>query len=376
MKRTHQKGTKLEDVGDAWRIRYRRYVVDATGERRSMRLTEYFYKRDYEASKRLAERAAAEFMRRVNEGNTRPERATTFAEIAEKWKTLILSQSKVSSQETKECKIRLHLLPTFGAMRLVDITAEVVQRWVSAQTCAPYQTDGILRTMRSIWRYGRIWGYVEHNPFEGVKKPKIVKGNSYSYTPEQIHAILAEATGWKRLFMWVLAETGMRPGECAGLRRQDVGPRHLSIFQSVWNCQIQTPKTPGATRTVAISTYLAEALREHIESTRAYQLGLLFPSKTGRPLSTHGFMTHTLRPILKKLNIEPDKRAGLYAFKHGNTTFMDKIGIPLKVRQQRLGHSDPRITLEHYTHIEDGADLVAADRIGALLNPLREGRTQ
>lgn len=376
MKRTHQKGTKLEDCGDAWRIRYRHYFVDKQGVRRSTRLTKYFYKRDYEGSKRLAERAVADFMRQVNEGNTNPQRAATFGEMAEKWQALIMSQNKVSSQSTRRSKINCHLIPAFGSARLIDITPETVQAWVSSRACAPAQTKSLVKLMRSIWRYAKIWGYVQHNPFEGVKLPRVPKGNSYTFSPEQIVAILNKATGWQRLFFWILAETGMRPGECAGLTRADVLPRRLCIRQNVWNCQIQTPKTEAASRKPAISEALECAIRRHMEAMPPNRLGLIFASRTGRPISTHGLMSRTLRPILKKLGIVPDKRAGLYAFRHGNATLMDELGVPLKTRQSRLGHMDPTITLSHYTHAVDAADLAAADQIGALLAPVKGGVTQ
>jgi integrase len=41
-----------------------------------------------------------------------------------------------------------------------------------------------------------------------------------------------------------------------------------------------------------------------------------------------------LKPLLEKLGI---RRGGLHAFRHGNATLMDRLGVPMKVRQQRLG---------------------------------------
>ena len=47
---------------------------------------------------------------------------------------------------------------------------------------------------------------------------------------------------------------------------------------------------------------------------------------------------------------------------------MDVASLPLKIRQERLGHSDSRM-LGTYTHIINADELVFAERIGALLNP-------
>jgi integrase len=48
---------------------------------------------------------------------------------------------------------------------------------------------------------------------------------------------------------------------------------------------------------------------------------------------------------------------------------MDRLGAPLKVRQQRLGHSDPHLTLAVYTHVASEDDARIAGQLGRILNP-------
>jgi integrase len=48
---------------------------------------------------------------------------------------------------------------------------------------------------------------------------------------------------------------------------------------------------------------------------------------------------------------------------------MDRLGVPLKVRQQRLGHSDPRLTLGVYTHVASEDDVKIAGQLGRILHP-------
>jgi hypothetical protein len=47
---------------------------------------------------------------------------------------------------------------------------------------------------------------------------------------------------------------------------------------------------------------------------------------------------------------------------------MDELAVPMKVRQQRLGHSDPRLTMNVYTHMASVDDQRAAERLGDLLD--------
>ncbi len=72
-----------------------------------------------------------------------------------------------------------------------------------------------------------------------------------------------------------------------------------------------------------------------------------------------------LYPLLQKLGIE---RGGFHAFRHGNETVMDGENVPMATRLNRLGHSDPRVTIK-YTHVvsEDGRKIAA--RFGELLKP-------
>ncbi len=41
----------------------------------------------------------------------------------------------------------------------------------------------------------------------------------------------------------------------------------------------------------------------------------------------------------------------------------------MKVRQHRLGHSDPRITLGTYTHVASEDDRRVAEQLGEILHP-------
>lgn len=62
------------------------------------------------------------------------------------------------------------------------------------------------------------------------------------------------------------------------------------------------------------------------------------------------------------------QRCGLHAFRHTNSSLMDRLSVPLKVRQQRLGHSDPRLTLDVYTHVASEDDARVAAQLGELVS--------
>jgi integrase len=246
----------------------------------------------------------------------------------------------------------------------------------------------------SVWATAKDWGYVTHDPFTGLKLPETGAPSVYCFSLEETLAIIDKAPGKWKTFFRIVAETGMRPGELARLRISDVSPDSLRIAQSVWQRQVQTPKTKKSARTFAISSGLASELQQLIATSEPNDYGLVFVTNRtriranqhvakrvnqhdgGKPMSMDKFLKRVLESILVELGIRAKlkrlgiKRCGNYAFRHMNATAMDGLSVPLATRQSRLGHAPgSRITLGTYTHGVDAEDSRIADALGSLLNP-------
>ena len=96
----------------------------------------------------------------------------------------------------------------------------------------------------------------------------------------------------------------------------------------------------------------------YVQRWKPNERGLVFATRNGTPWDANLLVKRKLYALLDSLGIE---RSGLHVFRHANTTLMDRLGVPLRVRQRRLGHSDPTLTLSVYTDIasEDDARFVA-----------------
>jgi integrase len=270
-------------------------------------------------------------------------------------------------------------------MNMADVHAEAIQGFVTDSKRSPKTIRNVIVTLMSMWSTAEAWGYVQHNPFPRgasgrllLALPAAAPGETYHFTVEEYHAIADKAEGPWKTFFRVLAFTGMRPGELAGLRRDAVGDHCLTVTQSVWGQRVQRPKSKAGIRTVAIDSVLAGELRDLIGATPENDYGLVFVTKAGKPISIDNFRQRVLNPILAELKIDEKlkglgiKRCGLYAFRHMNATLMDQLNTPMKTRQKRLGHAQIETTLKHYTHATDTDDRLTADRIGALLSPKGE----
>ena len=160
----------------------------------------------------------------------------------------------------------------------------------------------------------------------------------------------------------------MRAGELTGLRLDDLDleGRMMHVRQSAWHGKIQSPKTENAYRAFALSPQLCSHLAGFLRTWRPNEGRLLFATKNGTPWDSNQVVKRRLRPLLRSLGITV---AGLHAFRHANETMMDRLSVPLKVRQERLGHSDPRMTLGTYTHVASADDRRIAEQLGEILHP-------
>jgi len=409
-RRRFQRGQLIRS-GDNWLGRWREDVADDTGAVKRVHKKEVIGTIEDLPTRRLALRELERRLEPINNVEYRPTRRVTFAVFAKRWQESVLVHQKRSSQSSARSHIKAHLVPAFGEMNLGDIRMEAIQQFVTNSKKSPKTVENIVTTMMSMWSTAQAWGYVQHNPFPRsasgrllLKLPVGRPAPTYHFTVEEAMAIIDKAEGKWKTFFRILAETGMRPGECAGLRIEDVGDGYLSIGQSVWGQKVQTVKSKAGERTLAISKTLSEELKEMLaergdEQPRLTRISgpgpalptqpprensLVFTTEKGKPLSMDNFRQRVLNPILEELGLRgkmvdgefvPGKldtlgiaRCGNYGFRHMNATLMDQLNTPMKTRQARLGHEPGSpVTLGNYTHAIDADDRLAADRIGALL---------
>jgi integrase len=94
---------------------------------------------------------------------------------------------------------------------------------------------------------------------------------------------------------------------------------------------------------------------------------LLFASRNGTPWDANLVLKRHFKPLLRKLEINEPSGNGFRAFRHASETLMDRFGVPLKVRQERRGHNDFRLTLNVYTHVAGEDAKHAASQLGSVV---------
>jgi integrase len=353
--------------GDSWVLRWREDVIENGSLKRIYRSEVLGTKSDY-PTRRLAQRAAEDRLSAVNSPNYRARPTATFRQFAARWQSTVLPQHKPSTQATVRTHLKKYLTPFLGDRCLKDINPELVQAFIAGLETAPKTVRNIYVTLQIMWKSARAWGYVAHDCVSDVVLPKPRRAERFSLTIEETQKILVSAEEPHRTFYWLAVETGLRAGELCGLRVGDLDLERclLRVEQSSWRGKVQQPKTENAIRSFAISPEMASHLRDFLARWRPNSGRLLFATRNGTPWDANLLVKRKLQPLLEKLEI---RRCGLHAFRHTNGTLMDRLGVPLKVRQQRLGHSDPRLTLGVYTHVASEDDAKIARQLGRILHP-------
>jgi len=121
-----------------------------------------------------------------------------------------------------------------------------------------------------------------------------------------------------------------------------------------------------------MSPVLVEALRPLVDNRPAPDPLFLTPLTVtkkgkrigGKRLHPDNFVKRQLKPILEKLGLI----GGLHAFRHGNATVLDRMNVPMKVRQERLGHIESSTT-KGYTHLVTEDDRLVSKKLGEILMP-------
>ena len=110
---------------------------------------------------------------------------------------------------------------------------------------------------------------------------------------------------------------------------------------------------------------LAQHLKNYIRTWRPNPEELLFTTRLGTPMDASKLTQRRLQPLLKRLGI---RRAGLHAFRHTCASPLVEQGISMRIAQQQLGHSDPRITLAIYRNVLGDSHRQAGERLFSVLD--------
>ena len=343
----------------------------------------------------------AELKTTVNKAQYVPPTKQTVAEWFDEWfDTVVKPHKAMRTVETYENVLENHLKPAMGAKKLQDLTPMDVTKYhasklggLTARTLSQHQAV-LYRCLQDAMNSGLVQRNVAAL---AINKPKVPDKNKYldaienCWELEQATAFLAaarKAGPQAEAFYTTAIELGLRKGELAGIRWEDVDfdKRTIDIQQQLLKPGTSSifgePKN-GSVRLLSASPHLMALLKAHKARQSELKLknrgtyrdhGLVFAkeweniasgrAKLGDPVQINNIGQREFATLIKNAGVPVIKFHGL---RHTAATLALQGGIPPKVVQERLGHKKLQTTMDIYAHVLHSMHADAAEAIGGLL---------
>lgn len=303
-----------------------------------------------ELSKGEAQRLMLAKLAPVNSGMVRPGSVTTFKDFAAEWETTVLCSYRESTRKFYKATLDRWLIPYWSEWRLVDIRLMDVRKWLGSYTStyASSVVKHMRATLSKMLSDAVEMGQLDHNPAKGFRTPrgKAVK-RAVALSGEQIGVVVARLQEPLQTAVRLVSILGMRQSELAALRFCDLDfqAKAIAVRQSRYRGYTSETKTEGSTRTLPMPASVEAALAA-LAKTCASPEGLLFCTLAGKPLNFDDVTRDVFRPLADAAGIP---RFTWRSFRRGASTQMHRSGVPVKVAQELLGHSNSQMTLDVYT---------------------------
>lgn len=361
--------------------------ADAAGRRRQKWVGGFRTRKEAEAALGVA-------LGRVQEGTFADAGRLTVREYLETWLDGAAPSLAPSTVADYRRMINQYLVPRLGRHRLAKLTSVDVTKF-NAEMLAGGGKDGRPLSPRTVVYaqsvLGRAladavrWGMIPRNPAHGLARPKVPKPDMTVWTAEHARRFLQHAADDRQFALWLLLlTTGLRRGEAAGLRWGDIDldARSLSVRRTrttVDYAVVETePKTARSRRlvsldadTVAALVALRKAQRLEVAAVvgpDAPDPRYVFTDEAGEPLHPQSITAR-----FQRLSAEAGVPAiRLHDLRHTSATLALTAGIHPKVVQERLGHSSIMITMDTYSHVVQGMQEAAAEKLAGLLRSTDE----
>ena len=272
---------------------------------------------------------------------------------------------------------------TFSDVPMRQIRTSHVQQWVKVMSQhAGSRRSGLApSTIRTRYNYVHmalraavVDRIIKADPSAGVPLPRRRKAAAAMTITavEEVGRALEVAPAWFRPFIAVCAFAGLRLGEAAALRLEDVdflrrtiSVRHQLQGETNWTTALVAPKF-GSERVVYVPADLVDLLAEHVQRIGVPHDHWLV-SNGPLPLNRNS-AGHQWRQVRKAAEIEGYT---LHDLRHFCASGLIASGCDVVTVQRALGHSSATITLGVYSHLwptaEDRTRAAAGDLMAAAL---------
>ncbi len=242
---------------------------------------------------------------------------------------------------------------------------------------SPKTIKNTISFISAVFHYGKKLGYIDRNPCDGAELPRIQKTEKNIYKPIELAMFMSELENPQNevplryeVIVKMALFGGMRLGEIMGLEwkhiefdgdeytdKPVIHIRQSKSYIKATNCDmVSTPKTESSKRDLYLDESIFSLLKK-LKSHYSEQSELLGNMWDGN--SDFVFLTDEGKPLastsvgkwLKRFCERTSLRfVSMHGFRHMYATLLNSSGVDMNTISKNLGHSDPSITANIYTH--------------------------
>jgi integrase len=256
---------------------------------------------------------------------------------------------------------RLHINPALGSIPLAELTRLRCQQFVSQlnTTQKAGSVHKIATVLSGAMQLAVDDGRLPGNPAARLKLPRQMKKRKKFLTHQQVADLAAAVDARAKgegfgLLIYVLAYTGLRWGELAGLRVRDLDfqRRRLNVRETMVEVggyfEESAPKDYEE-RSIPVPEFIMSQLAVHIEG-KASADRVFVSARTQMPIRNQSFRRYWFNNAAVEIGIP-----GLtpHELRHTCASLAVSVGANVKALQKMLGHASAAITLDVYADLFD-----------------------
>ena len=294
----------------------------------------------------------------VNSGTfTKENKSLTFQNAADNYLKLHAQlHCKTSTLDFYNACLKKHLLPYFGSMKLVDITPNKINQFMSQKVqegLAPKSVNHFITLLGSVIQKMVDDEIIAKNPVSKVKRLKLPYREMGFYNQEEIEIVLEVAEKHYPDFYplnLLQYSPGMRRGELLALTWNDINwqSRKIKVSKTLFKGQITSPKTSNSVRAVDMSNELIKVLKGWKLKCPNSEKDLIFPNQEGNYLDADNMVKRRFTPVLRKAGLNIIR---FHDLRHTYASLLIAQNIPIKYIQRQMGHGSIQVTMDTYGHI-------------------------
>jgi integrase len=269
-----------------------------------------------------------------------------FGEVAARWARVTEKRVKMSTMIDYRSAMNTYVLPRFGNTPIGSITYVDVEEMLADMECSAKRMNNVMVPMRGVFNLAYKSGYVDKNVMRMIENRKVVKPQIHPLSITEVAAFLEAVNPFYRPFFEVAFFTGMRGGEMAALKwdNVDLEKRTITVAETRVYGEEGRPKTSSSYRTIKMLPMVHRALLAQATRTR-FKSGYVFLNLEGHPIDVETLRKTAWTAGLKsaKLPYRP-----MIQTRHTFATLMISAGENIGWVQRSMGHASLKMIMDKY----------------------------